>query len=97
MRILSAAEVDAALDDIALIDRLEAMFRPAARRRCAIHHALPDGHAAADAGLDAPPCRHQAGHGLSRQRQRSLPSVFGQYVLLDGRPASRWRCSTAPC
>jgi hypothetical protein len=33
MRILSAAEVDAALDDITLVDRLEAMFRAGCRTR----------------------------------------------------------------
>ena len=36
MRILSAEEVDAALDDLALIDRLEAAFRAVPRCRCAI-------------------------------------------------------------
>ena len=43
MRILSASEVDGALDDIALIDRLEAMFRAGCETPLRHHHALPEG------------------------------------------------------
>ena len=42
MRILSADEVDGALDDVALIDRIEgAVQGPAARRRCVIITSWP--------------------------------------------------------
>jgi ornithine cyclodeaminase len=86
MRILSAAEVDAALDDIALIDRLEAMFRAGCETPLRHHHPLPD--KAMLLLMPAWTARH-VGIKLVTvfpdNARRSLPSVFGQYVLLDGR------------
>jgi ornithine cyclodeaminase len=85
MRILSAAEVDAALDDIALIDRLEAMFRAGCETPLRHHHLLPD--KAMLLLMPAWTARH-VGIKLVTvfpdNAKRSLPSVFGQYVLLDG-------------
>ena len=43
MRILSAEDVDAALDDTALIDRLEAAFRAGCETPMRHHHSLPTG------------------------------------------------------
>lgn len=85
MRILSAEQVDGALDDLALIDRLEAMFKAGCETPMRHHHAL------GDAGtlllMPAWTGRH-VGIKLVTvfpdNARRSLPSVFGQYVLLDG-------------
>jgi ornithine cyclodeaminase len=85
MRILSAAEVDAALDDVTLIDRLEAMFRMGCETPLRHHHPLP--HKAMLLLMPAWTPRH-VGIKLVTvfpdNALRSLPSVFGQYVLLDG-------------
>ena len=40
MKILSAAEVDAALDDLALIDRLDALFRAGCEMPLRHHHTI---------------------------------------------------------
>jgi ornithine cyclodeaminase len=85
MRILSAAEVDAALDDLVLIDRLEAMFRAGCETPLRHHHPLPD-----KAMLLLMPAWTPRHVGIKLvtvfpdNSKRSLPSVFGQYVLLDG-------------
>jgi alanine dehydrogenase len=84
MRILSADEVDAALDDLALIDRLEAAFRAGAEVPLRHHHHLPSGTLLL---MPAWSSRH-VGIKLVTvfpdNVKRALPSVFGQYVLLDG-------------
>jgi ornithine cyclodeaminase len=41
MRLLDAAQVDAALDDLALVDRLEATFRAGVEMPVRHHHAIP--------------------------------------------------------
>lgn len=99
MKILSGAEVDAAIDDIALIDRLEVMFRAGCEMPPRHHHTLaaPDGPGSADATLLLMPAWTRRSVDGRRGRigiklvtvfpdngKRSLPSIYGQYLLLDG-------------
>lgn len=95
MRILSAAEVDRALDDLALIDRLDAMFRAGCEMPVRHHHTVvaPNGPGSADATLLLMPAwtRGPGGHiGIKLvtvfpdNGSRGLPSIYGQYLLLDG-------------
>ncbi len=95
MRILSAAEVDAALDDLALIDRLDALFRAGCEMPVRHHHKIaePVGPGSADAMLLLMPAwtRGPSSHlGIKvvtvfpDNGRRSLPSIYGQYLLLDG-------------
>ena len=97
MRILSAEEVDASLDDLALIDRLETLFRIGLRdaaRAIITPSRLLAGPESADATLLLMPAwtRGEQGHvGIKLvtvfpdNGKRNLPAIFGQYVLLDGR------------
>lgn len=95
MKILSAAEVDRALDDLVLIDRLEAMFRTGCEMPVRHHHTVvaPNGPGSADATLLLMPAwtRGPRGHiGIKLvtvfpdNGKRALPSIYGQYLLLDG-------------
>jgi alanine dehydrogenase len=100
VRILSAAEVDAALDDMALIDRLDALFRAGCEMPTRHHHVIkePLGTGSADAMLLLMPAwtkGARSGEGGGRvgvkivtvfpdNGKRSLPSIYGQYLLLDG-------------
>jgi len=95
VRILSAAEVDAALDDLALIDRLEALFRAGCEMPARHHHTLaePAGPGSANATLLLMPAwtRGAESHlGIKLvtvfpdNGKRGLPSIYGQYLLLDG-------------
>jgi alanine dehydrogenase len=100
VNILSAAEVDAALDDLALIDRLDALFRAGCEMPPRHHHAVaePNGPGSADAALLLMPAWTRgataakgAGHlGIKvvtvfpDNGKRALPSIYGQYLLLDG-------------
>ena len=95
MRILSAAEVDAALDDLTLIDRLDALFRSGCEMPPRHHHTVaePTGPGSADATLLLMPAwtRGVASHlGIKvvtvfpDNGKRGLPSIYGQYLLLDG-------------
>ncbi len=100
MKILSAAEVDAALDDLALIDRLDALFRAGCEMPPRHHHTVaePTGPGSADATLLLMPAwtrgaaaASKAGHlGIKvvtvfpDNGKRGLPSIYGQYLLLDG-------------
>jgi alanine dehydrogenase len=100
VRILSAAEVDAALDDLALIDRLEALFRSGCEMPPRHHHTVaePAGPGSADATLLLMPAwtgGRSTEKGAGRlgikvvsvfpdNGKRGLPSIYGQYLLLDG-------------
>jgi ornithine cyclodeaminase len=100
VKILSAAEVDAALDDLALIDRLDALFRAGCEMPVRHHHKIaePVGPGSADAMLllmpawtRGPSTDKGASHlGIKvvtvfpDNGKRSLPSIYGQYLLLDG-------------
>ncbi len=100
MKILLAAEVDAALDDLALIGRLDALFRAGCEMPVRHHHKIaePVGPGSADAMLLLMPAwtRGQSTEkGASHlgikvvtvfpdNGKRSLPSIYGQYLLLDG-------------
>jgi ornithine cyclodeaminase len=95
VRIFSAAEVDAALDDLALIDRIDALFRAGCEMPLRHHHTIaqPAGPGSADAMLLLMPAwtRGPASHlGIKvvsvfpDNGKRALPSIYGQYLLLDG-------------
>ena len=109
VKILSAAEVDAALDDLALIDRLDALFRAGCEMPVRHHHpiAQPTGPGSADAMLLLMPAwtrgRRRA---ISASRwSRSSPTTAAarcprstaSTCCSTARPARRWRCWTAPC
>jgi alanine dehydrogenase len=92
---LSAAAVDAALDDIALIDRLDALFRSGCEMPTRHHHAIeqPLGAGSADAMLLLMPAWTRGPSGrvgvkivtvFPDNGKKSLPSIHGQYLLLDG-------------
>ena len=95
MRILEAAEIDAALDDLALIDRLDALFRAGCEMPTRHHHPIksPLGADSADAVLLLMPAWTSGPTGrigvkivtvFPDNGKRSLPAIFGQYMLLDG-------------
>ena len=95
MKILSAAEVDANLDDLVLIDRLDALFRAGCEMPPRHHHTIasPVGPGSADATLLLMPAWTRGPSGrlgvkivtvFPDNARRSLPSIYGQYVLLDG-------------
>jgi ornithine cyclodeaminase len=98
--ILSAVEVDSALDDLALIARLEMLFRAGCEMPVRHHHPIraPLGPASADAMLLLMPAwtRDSAPQGAGSRigvkivtvfpdnGRRTLPSIYGQYLLMDG-------------
>ncbi|OFX01452.1 MAG: ornithine cyclodeaminase [Alphaproteobacteria bacterium RIFCSPHIGHO2_12_FULL_66_14] len=100
MKILSAAEVDAALDDLALIARLESLFRAGCEMPLRHHHPVraPLGPGSADAMLLLMPAWTRASSSSAMaprigvkivtvfpdNDRRALPSIYGQYLLLDG-------------
>ena len=95
MKILSAADVDAALDDLALIDRLDELFRAGCEMPTRHHHPIkePLGPHSADAMLLLMPAWTRGPSGrigvkvvtvFPDNGKRSLPSIYGQYLLLDG-------------
>jgi ornithine cyclodeaminase len=95
METLSAAEVDGALDDLALIDRLDRLFRSGCEMPPRHHHtiAAPTGPGSTDATLLLMPAWARGPSGrigvkvvtvFPDNGRRSLPSIYGQYLLLDG-------------
>ena len=100
MKILSAAEVDASLDDLTLIDRLDALFRAGCEMPPRHHHTIaqPTGPGSADAVLllmpawtRGPPSANGASligikvvTAFPDNGKRGLPAIYGQYLLLDG-------------
>ncbi len=95
MRSLSASEVDRALDDIALIDRLDALFRAGCEMPTRHHHPIkePLGAGSADAMLLLMPAWTRGPSGrigvkivtvFPDNGKKSLPAIYGQYLLLDG-------------
>ena len=95
MKVLSAAEIDAALDDLTLIDRLDALFRAGCEMPVRHHHPIkePLGPNSADAMLLLMPAWTTGASGrvgvkvvtvFPDNGKRSLPSIYGQYLLLDG-------------
>ena len=106
MKILSAAEVDAALDDLALIDRLEGLFRVGCEMPPRHHHTIanPAGPGSTDATLLLMPAWTRGPSGRMGVKivtvfpdngLRSLPSIYGQYVLLDGTLLTKRRTACA--
>jgi ornithine cyclodeaminase len=96
VRILSAAEVDASLDDLALIDHLEALFRAGCEMPPRHHHTIeaPRGVGSADATLLLMPAwtRGDESHvGVKLvtvfpdNGKHGAPAIYGQYLLLDGK------------
>ncbi len=95
MKVLSAAEIDAALDDLALIDRLDGLFRTGCEMPVRHHHPIrePLGPGSTDAMLLLMPAWTTGQSGRMGVKvvtvfpdngKRSLPSIYGQYLLLDG-------------
>jgi ornithine cyclodeaminase len=95
VRIFSAEEVDAALDDEALIDRLDSFFRRGCEMPQRHHHTIEQaaGPGAADATLLLMPAWTRGAASrigiklvtvFPDNGARGLPAIFGQYLLLDG-------------
>jgi len=94
MQILDGAAVDAALDDLALIDRLESLFRSGCEMPVRHHHPIrePLGPGSSEAMLLLMPAWTSAAGRIGVKivtvfpdnAQRALPAIFGQYLLLDG-------------
>lgn len=95
MKVLSASEIDAALDDLTLIDRIDALFRAGCEMPTRHHHPIkePLGPHSADAMLLLMPAWTSGASGrvgvkvvtvFPDNGKRSLPSIYGQYLLLDG-------------
>ncbi|MBV8393686.1 MAG: ornithine cyclodeaminase family protein [Alphaproteobacteria bacterium] len=95
MKILSAAEVDRALDDLELIDRIDSLFRAGCEMPVRHHHPIkaPNGPGSADAMLLLMPAWRSGAAGrigvklvtvFPDNGRRGLPAIYGQYLLLDG-------------
>jgi ornithine cyclodeaminase len=100
VKFLSAAEVDAALDDLALIARLDSLFRAGCEMPPRHHHPIraPLGPGSAEAMLllmpawtgasPLPDAAPRIGVKIVTvfpdNGRRALPSIYGQYLLLDG-------------
>jgi ornithine cyclodeaminase len=96
VRILSAGEVDGRLDDLALIDQLEALFRAGCQMPQRHHHtiAAPGGPGTSDATLLLMPAWTSGANGrigikivtvFPDNGKLGQPAIHGQYLVLDGR------------
>ena len=92
MRIIAAAELEAALDWDALIERLRQAFRRGIAVPARHHHTLEAPTGGADASLLLMPAWENGRHiGVKiatvfpSNAERSLPAVMGAYLLLDGK------------
>jgi ornithine cyclodeaminase len=94
MQIISAAEVEAALDWDSLIERLRQTFRSGAEVPARHHHEIAEGQSSRGSLLLMP--AWQAGRTIGikiatvfpENGERGLPSVMGAFLLLDGRSGS---------
>ncbi len=91
MRIISAADIETALDYDSLMERLRNAFRRGATVP-ARHHHIIENQGSADGDLLLMPAWQMGRHlGIKvvtifpGNADRSLPSVMGSYLLLDGR------------
>lgn len=98
MRILDAAAVESALDDLALVDAIEALFRRGCEMPVRHHHPIrePLGAGSAEAMLLLMPAWSTASASAEGRigikivtvfpdnARRALPAIFGQYLVLDG-------------
>jgi ornithine cyclodeaminase len=93
MRVITAAEIDAALSPRDMADALADAFRGSLTAPARHHHTVP--RAGADATLLIMPAWTATGHGeavmgvkivtvFPDNAARSLPSVLGSYILMDG-------------
>lgn len=92
MRIIAAADVEAALDWDALIERLRQAFRRNIEVPLRQHHRIEAPTGGADAALLLMPAWESGRHiGIKiatvfpSNAERSLPALMGAYLLLDGR------------
>ena len=94
MRVISAAEVQAALDFETLVGRLRDIFRRGAEAPPRHHHEIPISGEAAQTLLLMPAWQPGRYVGVKivtvtpGNNARGLPSVMGAYLLLDGRNGS---------
>lgn len=91
MRIISAGDVEAALDYPVLVERLRQMFRSGCTVPLRHHHTVPT-HGQSDATLLLMPAWQTGRHiGVKLvtvfpdNAEASLPSIMGAYLLLDGK------------
>jgi ornithine cyclodeaminase len=92
VRILSAAEVEAALDWDSLVERLRQTFRRGVETPVRHHHTIASPTGGPDATLLLMPAWETGRHiGVKvatvfpSNAEKSLPAVMGAYLLLDGR------------
>ena len=92
MRIISAAEVEAALDWDSLVERLRQTFRRGIEVPVRHHHSIPSPTGGADATLLLMPAWELGRHiGVKiatvfpSNAEKSLPAVMGAYLLIDGK------------
>ena len=91
MRLVSAQEVDKALEDRALVEALREMFRSGCEVPLRHHHNIPNPGAADGTLLLMPAWRSGEQIGIKLvtvfpdNGRRGLASILGQYLLLDGR------------